>query len=73
NDIICIEDVQVKKMIRNRVLYRLISDVAWSEYTRLLEEKAYWNGRQIVKVGKYFASSQKCNKCGYKNEEVKDL
>lgn len=73
NDMICIEDLQVKSMVKNHRLAQAISDVSWSEFVRQLEYKSDWHNRQLIKVDKFFPSSQTCSVCGYKNTETKKL
>lgn len=73
NDIIALEDLAVKNMVKNHKLARSISDVAWSEFIRQLEYKAAWYGKTVVKIDRFYPSSQLCSECGYRNEDMKDL
>jgi len=73
NQIICLEDLNVKGMVKNHKLAKAINDVSWNEFVRQNNYKALWHDRIIQKVDSYFPSSQLCNVCGYKNIEVKDL
>ncbi|MDB7087765.1 IS200/IS605 family element RNA-guided endonuclease TnpB [Enterococcus mundtii] len=67
HDMICIEDLNTKGMLRNHKLAKSISDVSWSSFVTRLQYKADWYGRKIIEVDKWFPSSQICSNCGHKD------
>jgi putative transposase len=64
-DVIVIEDLAVKNMVRNRSLARAISDCGWGEFRRQLEYKCGWYGRDLVVIDRWYPSSKTCSACGH--------
>ncbi len=61
-DTVCIEDLNIKGLARTK-LAKSFMDAAVSTFMQLIDEKAEWHGRQVVKVGRYYASSKMCHQC----------
>ena len=71
NQVICMEDLNVKGMLRNHKLAESIQEMNFGEFRRMLECKAKWYGRQIVYVDRFYPSSKTCNHCGYIKKDLK--
>ena len=71
NQVICIEDLNVKGMVKNHRLAESISEMNFGEFVRILEYKASWYGRVVVKVDRFYPSSKTCNHCGYIKKDLK--
>ena len=67
--IVCVETLNVKGMMKNHHLAQAISDCGWGMFINMLEYKC----DNLVKIDKWFASSQTCSECGHKEEKVKNL
>lgn len=68
---IAVEDLNIAGMMRNHCLAQAIADVSWSEFFRMLEYKAEWNGKNILKIGRFEPSSRTCEVCGKINKKLK--
>lgn len=74
-DVIVVEDLNVNDMVRdkNNGFNKCLYDASLSEIINQLEYKTKWSGKKLIKVNKYFPSSQICSNCGFRNNKLKDL
>ncbi len=70
-DVIFLEDLNTKGMIKNHKLSKHISDASWSKLISMLEYKANWNDKEIIKIDRFFPSSKQCSCCGWINGNLK--
>lgn len=73
NDIICVENLSIREMMKTKPIALSIADASWGTFINFLEYKATFYGKTLVKIDKFFPSSQICNNCGFKSEDVKKL
>jgi len=65
HDVIVLEDLAVKNMVRNRSLAKAISDCGWGTFRRMIEYKAARAGRHLIVIGRWYPSSKTCSSCGH--------
>lgn len=71
NQVIVIEDLNVSGMLKNHKLAAAIQAASFYRFQEILKYKAEWNGRIVIKVSRWFASSKKCSNCKYKKKDLK--
>ncbi len=70
NQVICVESLAVKNMVKNHCLAKSISDVGWGEFVRQLEYKSQWYGRTLIKIDRWYPSSKTCHECKHVVEDL---
>ena len=63
-DLIVLEDLQVKNMIKNHKLAKSIADVSWNTFTSMIKYKAEWAGKEVIFVNPR-NTSKTCSVCGH--------
>ena len=70
NQVVCVESLNVKGMIKNPKLAKHIADANWGEFVRQLKYKAEWADRTVAEIDRFFPSSKRCSCCGFVNESL---
>ena len=70
HDVICVEDLAIKNMIKNHKLAQALSDVGLGMFYDMLCYKASWNDKTIVKIDRFFPSSKMCSDCKWINQDL---
>ncbi len=66
NDIICIENLNVKGMTKNHHLAKSIQGCSFGNLVSMLKYKAAWHNRKIIEIGRFYPSSKLCHCCGHR-------
>lgn len=70
NQVICMESLKVKNMMKNKRLARAIGDAGWGMLVQFVKYKSQWYGRQFVQVDTFFPSSKQCSHCNGLNQAL---
>ncbi len=70
NQVVAVEDLHIKGMVKNHKLAQAISDASWGQFLTMLEYKGKLYGCEIRKLDRFFPSSKRCSRCGYINENL---
>jgi putative transposase len=70
HDVIVLEDLAVKNMVRNRRLAKAIADCGWGTFRRMLEYKAARDGRRVIVIDRWYPSSKTCSACEYRSSQL---
>jgi len=70
HDVISVEDLSVKNIMKNHKLAQAMSDVSLGSFYSMLEYKCNWNDKQFVKIDRFFPSSKMCSNCEWINQDL---
>ena len=69
-DLMIIEDLNIKGMVKNHKLAGAVSDCGWNMFETMLKYKSEWKGKKVEYIGRFETSSKICSTCGIKNDTL---